>query len=237
MPPSTCSSAADGGYTSLHRDLESEVASFIGKEDAIVFNMGYGTNSGTLPSLVGKGCLILSDALNHTSIVNGARASGADIRVFAHDNPAKLEAMLKDAIITGQPRTRRPWRKIIVVVEGVYSMEGEIANLPGIVEVCKRYKAYIYLDEAHSVGALGPGGRGVCAQTGVDPSQIDVMMGTFTKSFGAMGGYIAGSREFISYLRSNSSGQLYGNAMSPVICQQVLSSLRVIRGVQCPGVG
>lgn len=237
FPASTCSAAADGGYTSLHRQLEREVASFVGKDDAVIFNMGYGTNTGTLPSLVGKGCLILSDTLNHTSIVNGARSSGAEIRVFSHDNYRKLDAMLKDAIITGQPRTRRPWRKIIVLVEGVYSMEGEICTLKEIVRVCKKYKAYIYLDEAHSIGALGPGGKGVCAQKGVPPSDIDVMMGTFTKSFGAMGGYIAGSREFVRYLRSNSTGQLYGNCMSPVVCQQVLTALRVIKGTVAPGVG
>ena len=116
-------------------------------------------------------------------------------------------------------------------------MEGEICTLQEIVRVCKKYKAYIYLDEAHSVGALGPGGRGVCAQKGVNPADIDVMMGTFTKSFGAMGGYIAGSKEFVQYLRSNSSGQMYGNAMSPVVCQQVLTALRVIKGTVAKGVG
>ena len=177
-----------------------------------------------------QGCLILSDALNHVSIVNGARASGSTIRIFAHNDLEMLEAMLRDAIVTGQPRSRRPWRKIFVVVEGIYSMEGEIVDLRGVVDICKKYKAFIYLDEAHSIGALGKTGRGVCEYCGVDPADVDIMMGTFTKSFGAMGGYIAASRDFIRYLRANTAGTIAGVAMSPVVCQQVLTSLRVIQG-------
>lgn len=174
----------------------------------------------------------MSDALNHTSIVNGARASGATIRVFHHGDVEMLEAMLRDAIVTGQPRTHRPWRKIFVVVEGIYSMEGDICNLRGIVDVAKKYKAFVYLDEAHSIGALGATGRGACEYCGVEPSEVDIMMGTFTKSFGAMGGYIAASEEFIRYLRSNTAGTLYGTSMSPVVAQQVLTALRIIAGKQ-----
>jgi len=141
-----------------------------------------------------------------------------------------LEKVLKEAIVQGQPRTHRPWTKIMVMVEGIYSMEGEICNLRGVVDVAKRYKAYTYVDEAHSIGALGKTGRGVCEYCGVDPSEIDILMGTFTKSFGAMGGYIASSEEVINHLRINASGSMYANNMSPVIVQQVLTALKIITG-------
>eukprot|EP00961_Rhodomonas_salina_P040813 548388-Rhodomonas_salina.3 len=106
-----------------------------------------------------------------------------------------LEARLRAAIAEGQPRTHRPWKKILVVVEGLYSMEGEICRLKEIVAVCKKYKAYLYVDEAHSIGALGRTGRGVLEHCGVNPEDVDIMMGTFTKSFGSVGGYIAASKE------------------------------------------
>ena len=104
--------------------------------------MGYGTNATTIPSLMGKGSLIISDSLNHTSIVNGVRAAGSTCKVFKHDDPIHLEQVLRKAIVEGQPRKNRPWRKILVICEGVYSMEGEISHLKEIVQVCKKYKAY-----------------------------------------------------------------------------------------------
>ncbi|KAH7440711.1 hypothetical protein KP509_03G007200 [Ceratopteris richardii] len=196
----------------------------------MVYGMGFATNSTTLPSLIGKGGLIISDALNHSSIVAGVRASGAKVAVFRHNTPEHLEEVLREAIAEGQPRTHRPWKKIIVVVEGIYSMEGELCRLREIVAVTKKYKAYIYLDEAHSIGAIGKTGRGICELSGVDPADIDIMMGTFTKSFGSCGGYIAGSKELIKYLKFVSPGHLYAIAMSPPAVQQVISALKVILG-------
>lgn len=193
-PVGVCATRKDGGTTTVHKELENLVADFLGKEDCIVYNMGFATNTTTLPALTGKGDLIVSDALNHTSIVNGARGSGALIRIFKHNDPKDLEKVLRSAISMGQPRTRRPWKKIMVAVEGIYSMEGEICNLKPITEVCKKYKVYMYLDEAHSIGALGDTGRGVTEYCGVDSKDIHVMMGTFTKSFGGMGGYIAADK-------------------------------------------
>lgn len=175
------SSRADFGSTSIHDKLETTVAKFVGKEAAIVFTMGYGTNLTAIPCLMGPGTLIISDALNHTSIVNGSRSSPAHIRVFRHNEPSHLEEVLREAIINGQPKHHRPWKKILVMVEGIYSMEGAICKLPEVVSICKKYKAFIYVDEAHSIGALGRTGRGVCEYTGVDPNDIDILMGTFTK--------------------------------------------------------
>jgi serine palmitoyltransferase len=236
-PASMCTSFAEGGYTSLHRELERTVADFVGKPAAMVFNMGFATNSLGIPAFVGKGCLLISDSLNHSSIVTGARASGATVRVFAHNDADSLEALLRQSIVAGQERSHRPWRKIVVIVEGIYSMEGDLCNLRDIARVTKKYRAYLYMDEAHSIGAMGRTGRGMCEQAGVDPADVDVLMGTFTKSFGAMGGYIAGSAALIAALRAASAGFLSDNAMSPIVCQQVLTTFRVIRGDDGTGVG
>ena len=123
----------------------------MGKEDAVVINMGYGTNSTTVPALVGRGDLIVSDELNHSSIVAGCRASGALIRSFKHNDAKALEEVLREAIAYGRPRTRRPWRKILVMVEGIYSMEGEICDLKNISKVAKKYKAYLSVWKSISV--------------------------------------------------------------------------------------
>ncbi|KAL5724459.1 serine C-palmitoyltransferase [Ranunculus cassubicifolius] len=228
--PSTCSTRVDGGTTVLHTELEECVARFVGKPASIVLGMGYASNSAILPVLIGKGGLIVSDSLNHNSIVNGARGSGATVRVFQHNTPSHLEEVLREQISEGQPRTRRPWKKIIVVVEGIYSMEGELCKLPEIITVCKKYKAYTYLDEAHSIGAVGKTGRGVCELLGVDTADVDIMMGTFTKSFGSCGGYIAGSKELIEYLKYNCPAHLYATSISPPAAQQILSAIQVILG-------
>ncbi|CCI48496.1 hypothetical protein ABG067_006343 [Albugo candida] len=224
------SSAMEFGTTTIHRELEEEFAKFIGKPAALVYNMGFATNATTIPALMSKGSLIVSDSLNHSSIVNGARASGAHVVVFRHNDAKHLEHTLRMKIAQGQPRTHRAWKKIMVMVEGIYSMEGEIVHLRDIVDVVKKYKAYIYVDEAHSIGALGRTGRGICEYAGVDPNEIDILMGTFTKSFGGMGGYIAASEEIISYIRTASAGSVYAASLSPVVAQQVLTSLKIIMG-------
>jgi len=229
-PISMCSARLDFGSTALHEELEDIVAKFLNKEAAMVYGMGFATNSTTVPQLMGPECLIVSDSLNHTSIVSGARGSCAIIRVFNHNDPTHLESILRDAIASGQPRHHRPWKKIMVIVEGIYSMEGTVSRLPEILKISKKYKAYLYVDEAHSIGALGTSGRGVCEFTGVDHRDIDVLMGTFTKSFGGMGGYIAGSKQLIDHLRAATAGQLYHCAMSPIVCQQVITAFRIITG-------
>ncbi|KAI3363062.1 hypothetical protein L3Q82_011728, partial [Scortum barcoo] len=189
-----CSTRQEMGNLSIHEELEELVANFLGVESSMTFGMGFATNSMNIPAIVGKGCLILSDELNHTSLILGARLSGATIRVFKHNNMHSLEKMLREAVCSGQPRTHRPWKKILIMVEGIYSMEGSVTQLPEVIALKKKYKAYLYLDEAHSIGAVGPSGRGVTELFGVNPADVDVMMGTFTKSFGAAGGYIAGKK-------------------------------------------
>jgi len=135
-----CGPRLEGGTTDLHIQAESLVAKFVGAEDAIICSMGFATNSTTIPALVGKGCLVISDELNHASIRFGVRLSGAHVRSFKHNDMESLEALVREVVSQGQPRTHRPWKKILLVVEGLYSMEGTLVNLPTIMQLKKRYK-------------------------------------------------------------------------------------------------
>ena len=231
------SSRGDVGTSDLHVEVEELIARFVGKESAMVFSMGYGTNATIFPALVGKGCLVISDELNHASIRHGARLSGAMIEMFKHNNMKHLERKLREAISQGQPRTHRPWKRILVVVEGLYSMEGSMCNLPGLIALKKKYKFNLFVDEAHSIGALGPKGKGVCDYFGIDPVQVDILMGTLTKSFGANGGYVAGCKAFIDKLRLINAGSIYGEAPTPAVLTQISASLRIINGEFIPGQG
>jgi serine palmitoyltransferase len=211
--------------------LEKTVAQYLSKEDAIIFGMGFATNSTAIPAIIGKGGLIISDSLNHASLVIGCRCSGATVRVFKHNDMKDLEHMLRIAVKDGQGGPHyRPWQKILIIVEGLYSMEGDIASLKEIVNLKKKYKAYLYVDEAHSIGALGKTGRGVCEYWGVPHKDVDVLMGTFTKSFASCGGYIAADLKTINSLRCSSFSSYYDLAMSPVCVQQALTALRLIMG-------
>lgn len=135
----------EGGSSDLHVQAEALVAKFVGTEDALISSMGFATNSTFIPALVGKGCLVVSDELNHASIRIGVRFSGADVRTFKHDDMKSLENLLRDAISQGQVKTHRPWKKILVIVEGLYSMEGTLVNLPAIVALKKKYKVCCYV--------------------------------------------------------------------------------------------
>jgi serine palmitoyltransferase len=234
---STCSPRGDVGTTDLHVEVEELIARFVGKPSAMVFSMGFSTNATAFPALVGKGCLIISDELNHASIRFGARLSGAMIEMFKHNDMNDLERLLREVISQGQPRTHRPWRKILVVVEGLYSMEGTMCNLPGILALKKKYKFSLFVDEAHSIGALGPKGRGVCNYFGVDPAEVDILMGTLTKSFGANGGYIASDKAVIDKLRVTNAGTIYAESPTPPVLMQISTALRIITGEVAPGQG
>lgn len=226
----TCSPRTALGTTQLHVELERSIAKFIRKPAALVFGMGFATNSTVIPAFVGQGSLVISDRMNHSSIAVGCRCSGASVKVFQHNDVHSLERIIRSAIVDGQPRTHRPWKKILIVVEGIYSMEGETCPLAEIVALKKKYNCYLYVDEAHSVGAIGATGRGVCEHTGVDPTDVDILMGTFTKSFGAVGGYIAADTRIIQHLRFACAGSVYSSSISPPAAQQVISALRIITG-------
>ena len=234
---SMSSPRADAGSSDLHVEAESRVARFVGKPAAMIFSMGFVTNATAFPALVGKGSLIISDELNHSSVRFGARLSGAMIEMYKHNNMKDLERVLREVISQGQPRTHRPWKKILVVVEGLYSMEGNMCNLPGLIALKKKYKFNLFVDEAHSIGALGPQGRGVCDYFGIDPSEVDILMGTLTKSFGANGGYIAASEPMIEKLRVVNAGSLFAESPAPPVLTQIITSLRIINGDLVPGQG
>ncbi|WAR19214.1 SPTC2-like protein, partial [Mya arenaria] len=200
------------GYLDIHRELDTLVAQYLGTEAAITVPMGFATNSMNMPCLVSKGCLLFSDELNHASLVLGSRLTGATIKTYKHNDMEDLEKKLKHAV-------------------------GSVVCLPEVLRLKKKYKAYIYLDEAHSVGAMGPQGRGVVDYFGIDPKDIDIMMGTFTKSFGSAGGYIAGSKKLINHLRCNSHASMYSPTMPPPVAQQVITSMRIIMGLDGSGEG
>ena len=231
------SNRSEAGTSDLHMEVEDLVADFVGKEDAMVFSMGFGTNASAFPALVGRGCLVISDELNHASIRTGVRLSGASVSMFKHNDMRHLERQLREVISQGQPRTHRPWKKILVVVEGLYSMEGTICNLPALIRLRRKYKFYLFVDEAHSIGAIGPRGRGVCDYFGVDTREVDILMGTLTKSFGANGGYIAADHYVIEKLRVTNAGVLYSESPAPAVLAQIASSLRIINGESHPGQG
>uniref|UniRef100_A0A1I8F3T7 serine C-palmitoyltransferase n=1 Tax=Macrostomum lignano TaxID=282301 RepID=A0A1I8F3T7_9PLAT len=222
------SSRTEVGSLNIHTQLERAMAEYLGTEDAIVFPMGFATNALNMAAL-----------LNHSSLVLGSRLTGATIKIFKHNNPADLEAKLREAIVYGQARTRRPFTKILIVhvmrqpdarrwkVEGVYSMEGSIVRLPEIIALKKRYQAYLYLDEAHSIGALGASRRGVVDYYGCDPRDVDVLMGTFTKSFGGAGGYIAGSSRLVQHVTHSA---IYGASMPAPVAAQILTALSILLG-------
>ena len=222
----------DGGSSELHLALEKEVANFVGKEDAIVMGMGFGTNSSLIPAVVcdesgsSKSTLILSDELNHKSIVEGCRLSGASIKSFKHSDMAYLEAILVEET------KKKIWKKIFIFIEGVYSMEGGYCKLREVVALKRKYGCYVWLDEAHSIGGVGPSGRGVTELFNVPTEHIDVMMGTFTKSFGSAGGYIASSRNLIDKVRRLSVGFIEASSMTPVCAQQALSAFQAMQSTR-----
>ncbi|WVR03753.1 hypothetical protein IAU60_000748 [Kwoniella sp. DSM 27419] len=224
----------DASTLDLHVQTENLVAKFVGQEAAMVVSMGYATNSTNIPALVGKGCLVISDEFNHASIRFGVRLSGASLRCYKHNDMHDLEKLLREVISQGQPRTHRPWKKIMVIVEGLYSMEGSLVPLPLLLDLKRRYKFYLYVDEAHSIGAMGPNGRGVCDYFGVDAREVDILMGTFTKSFGAAGGYVAGSKAVIDRLRLRSHATCYAESVSPPVLTQIVASMGSIMGVAPP---
>lgn len=227
------SSQNEYGYTKKIKELENEMSKFLRKEDCIVVGMGFATNSLIIPCLLDEGTLVISDELNHNSIITGIRNSKAKIKVFRHNDFEQLEEILRVSIVKGRKHKNGfrslDWKKIIVFVEGIYSMEGEIVNLPKLIQLKEKYKFYLYMDEAHSIGALGDNGAGVCDFYGIDTNKVDVMMGTFTKSFCSVGGYIAGDKILIDYIRKKSFSYIYANSMNALCAEQVIQCLKIIK--------
>jgi 8-amino-7-oxononanoate synthase len=209
-----------GGNTTIHEALDEELAEFLGVERATVFPCGYGTNASVLAHLFGDGDLILYDELAHNSIVQGATASAAARRSFRHNDHEQLDRLLRDI--------RGRYRRVVVAIEGVYSMDGDYPDLPGFIEVKRRHDALLYVDEAHSLGTLGRRGRGICEHFGVDPAAGDLWMGTISKALGSGGGYLAGSTRLVRYLGLTTPAFVFSTACSPPNAAAALEAVRVI---------
>ncbi len=210
-----------GGNTTLLDELDRELADFLGTERATVFPCGYGTNASLFAHLFGADDLILYDELAHNSIVRGAAASAAGKRSFRHNDPDQLAGLLRDL--------RGRYRHVVVALEGVYSMDGDYPDLPRFLELKREYDAFLYVDEAHSLGTMGPEGRGICDFFGVDPAEGDLWMGTISKALGSGGGYLAGSRRLIDYLGYTTPAFVFSTACSPPNTAAALEAVRVIR--------
>lgn len=208
------------GEKPLHRELEQAIAGFIGVEDAICFVGGHSTNETTIGHLFGPGDLILHDGLAHNSIIQGAKLSGARRRPFPHNDWKVLDQLLGEL--------RHEYRRVLVVIEGVYSMDGDYPDLPQFVDVKKRHKCFLMVDEAHSAGTMGLHGRGIAELFDLHPSQVDIWMGTLSKSYGSCGGYIAGSRPLVEYLKYTCPGFVYSVGMPPSNAAAALASIRLL---------
>jgi 8-amino-7-oxononanoate synthase len=217
--PTVSASRIASGDNALHRELEAEIAGFLGTEDSIVFISGYGTNVTTIEHLFGPGDLILCDAFAHNSLFAGCEASGATFMRFAHNDPAAAERLLA--------RHRLNFRRTLIVIEGVYSMEGSIPDLPRFVEIKTRYKSLLMVDEAHSIGTMGKEGRGIGEHCGVAPGAIDLWMGTLSKAFASAGGFIAGAHDVIDYLHYTAPGFIFSVGLSPADTGAALAAVRL----------
>ncbi|MCL8013212.1 aminotransferase class I/II-fold pyridoxal phosphate-dependent enzyme [Streptomyces sp. AS02] len=209
------------GSRPLHVQLETELARTLGTEDAITMVSGHATNVTVIGHLVGPGDLIVHDALAHDSVLQGCRLSGATRRPFPHNDPAALDDLLA--------RVRHQYRRVLVVVEGVYSMDGDIAALPDLIEVKRRHGALLMVDEAHSIGVLGAGGRGVGEYFDVERADVDLWMGTLSKALAGCGGYVAANRTIVEYLRYTAPGFVYSAGMTPANAAASLAALRLMR--------
>ena len=219
-----CSASASrmvGGNNTILDELDAELARFLGTERAVVFPCGYGTNASLFNHLFGAGDLILYDELAHNSIMQGAGASKAGKRSFRHNDPEQLDGLLRDL--------RSQYKRVVVAIEGVYSMDGDYPDLPKFIEVKKRHDALLYVDEAHSLGTMGPEGRGICDFFGCDPADGDLWMGTISKALGAGGGYLAGGERLIRYLGYTTPAFVFSTACSPPNAAAALEGLRVIQ--------
>ncbi|CAL2042623.1 CBN-SPTL-3 protein [Caenorhabditis brenneri] len=230
-------SRQEQGNHLVHKSVDRTIAEYLRVEDAIVFPMGFATNSMNIPSLVDEGSLILSDRLNHASLVTGCRLSGANTLVFKHNDAKDCEKKLRDALCGVSPKTGKKYNKVLIIIEGIYSMEGTIVDLPSFIAIKKKYNCYLFLDEAHSIGAVGPTGRGVAEYWGCNPKDIDIMMGTLTKSFASAGGYMGGSKKVIDHIRRYSAGTVYGVTMSPPLIAQVETAVTIMCGKDGTDIG
>jgi 8-amino-7-oxononanoate synthase len=208
------------GERPLHRALETALADFYGVESAVAFVSGHATNVSTIGTLMSPDDLIVHDELVHNSVIVGAKLSRATVHTFRHNDPGALERVLADH--------RHLHKRALIVVEGLYSMDGDVADLPRLIDLKENYDAWLMVDEAHSLGVLGANGRGVAEHFGIDPHRIDVWMGTLSKTLASCGGYIAGKQELIDILKYQAPGLVYSVGLSPPLAAAARAALHVV---------
>lgn len=207
------------GTIDLHLQLEHELARWVGKEDAMVYSTGFQVNLGVVSCVTGREDYVICDELDHASIVEGRRLSFSSPRKYRHNDMYSLERELERC---------RPDAVKLIVTDGVFSMEGDVANLPQIVRLARKYRANVMVDEAHGFGVLGPGGRGTCHHFGVS-ADVDLIMGTFSKSFASIGGFIASDKDTVNYLRHNSRSYIFSASLTPAATAAAMESLHIMQ--------
>ncbi len=215
---SSCGSRFLNGTLELHRELEERLAAFLKREAALVFSTGFQTNLGTISALVGKGDVVICDKWDHASIFDGARLAYGEMRRFRHNDTEDLERVLREC-----PKEAGK----LIVVDGLFSMEGDLAPLPQIVELAQKYDARVMVDDAHALGVMGEHGRGTAEHFGIE-DKVDLIMGTFSKSFASLGGVIAGDAYVIEYVQHHARSMIFSASMPPAAVAAVLAALDVI---------
>lgn len=208
------------GERPIQRELEQTLAGLYGVDDAVVFVSGHATNVTTIATLFGPRDLIVHDSLIHNSVFEGVRLSGATRRSFNHNDPDSLESILAEI--------RGNFERTLVIIEGLYSMDGDIPDLPRFVDIKSRYKAFLMVDEAHSLGVLGQTGRGIREHFNLDGKAVDIWMGTLSKSFASCGGFIAGERALIDHLKYAAPGFVYSVGLAPVLAGAALQAIQIM---------
>ena len=207
------------GTMTLHEELERRFAAFKGAEAALMFPSGFAANAGTVAAILTRDDVIVSDELNHASIIDGARLSRAEIRVFPHRDVEAADRLLAES----EGKARK-----LLITDGVFSMDGDVAPLPALVEVAERRGAIMMVDDAHGSGVLGPGGKGTVAHFGIDPSRVDVQVGTLSKAVGVLGGFIAGPPHLIEWLKNRGRPFLFSTSAPPAVVAACLAALDVM---------
>jgi len=207
------------GTLDIHEELAAELAAFVGKEAALLYSTGFGTNQGVIATLTGRHDFILMDTLNHASIIDGARLSFATVKRYQHNDMEDLEKAL-----AAVPREKGKF----IVADGIFSMDGDILKLPTLVELAEKYEAAVMIDDAHALGVLGPQGNGTAAHFGLT-DKVDLIMGTFSKSLASIGGFVASDAQTIEYLKHHSRSLIFSASMPPASAASALAALRIIK--------
>jgi glycine C-acetyltransferase len=216
------------GTMTLHEELERDLAAFKGTEATLTFQSGFTANTGVIPTITGEQDLIVSDELNHASIIDGMRLSKAPRRIFKHADVESLKSVLDEAVENGREGTGLPYRLILVVTDGVFSMDGDIAPLPGIVEAAESAGAAVFVDDAHASGVLGRDGRGSVDHFGLH-GRVAIQVGTLSKAVGVLGGYVAGSRDVRDILIQRARPFLFSTSHPPAVAAACREAIRVMQ--------